>query len=168
MRRQPAPLTGQDVLVQLSTADEASFGAGVLPAVSWPGIDYSDSSWTREWETDFAVPAVRQVPPSGAGGANSSLLQSVQHNGSLYVDVYVTPAGVSPDPATPDHDASQVLLVRKPIARFLPKRKVREVKNLLASKKDEDVLAVPVEEVVKAQAQPIVSYCRSILARRPR
>ncbi|GAA6028148.1 hypothetical protein JCM8097_006882 [Rhodosporidiobolus ruineniae] len=91
------------------------------PGVTWEGLEWSNSGWERVWETEWDVP------------------ESVQHNGSFYLDVFVTRAGQSPVPSDPKYPADgEVLHVRKSLTRYLPERRVVIVKNLLSGSKDDD------------------------------
>lgn len=144
----PYWLDGQllDVRAQLSTAPDGNvdFADSSLPSVTWEGLEYGPkASWHRAWSTTWSVPP------------------SVQHNATLWLDAFVTPAGRSPDPLAPTFPGPRdVLHVRKPLTRFHPLRKVRATKNLLAGPKRtaEERAADEAEEEAEFKALPIVSY----------
>lgn len=55
--------------MKLSTAEDGQvdFKDQSLPSVTWEGIEYSNSGWSKEWDTEFDVPKVRhQVRAPGA------------------------------------------------------------------------------------------------------
>lgn len=90
----------------------------------------------------------------------------MQHNGTLYLDTYVTQAGKSPvrdDPTYPGD--GEVLHVRKLLTRYSAQRRVRAVKNLLTGKsagKEGEAAAEEEEEKEETEeerkARPIVSF----------
>ncbi|KAK4701167.1 hypothetical protein P7C70_g5067, partial [Phenoliferia sp. Uapishka_3] len=139
-----------DVFVKLSTDVDGvvDFQDTSLPSVEWKGVTYDNSKWSREWDTAFDVP------------------ESVQHNASLWADVFVTLAGVSPDPASESFGGEEVLHIRKILTRYMPKKKIREVKKLLGpgSKAGAGVTeTVPPPSVVEEaeapqEVMPIISY----------
>ncbi|SCV72252.1 BQ2448_4946 [Microbotryum intermedium] len=127
-----------DVIARLSTSSdgEASTDASVLPEVKWPGIPYASGWEAKVFETEFEVP------------------KSVQHNASLYLDVFVTRADAG-------MDAEERLHVRKLLTRYMPLRKVRQAKKLIGSSKPtEEELALEAIELEreKNEIKPIVSY----------
>ncbi|KAL8281049.1 hypothetical protein RQP46_006407 [Phenoliferia psychrophenolica] len=140
-----APGSILDVLVKLSTAEDGivDFSDTSLPSVEWKGVEYANTKWSREFDTIVDVP------------------ESVQHNASLWADIFVTLEGVSPDPASPAF-GEPALHVRKLLTRYMPKKKIREVKKLLgaASKEATPTPPVVVEETPEAPAEimPIISY----------
>ncbi|SGY20469.1 BQ5605_C016g08066 [Microbotryum silenes-dioicae] len=127
-----------DVIARLSTSldGEASPDGAVLPEVKWDGIPYAPGWETKVFEAEFEVP------------------KSVQHNASLYLDVFVTRADAGVD-------QEQRLHVRKLLTRYMPLRKVRHAKKLIGSSKPtEEELAIEAIEVEreKNEVKPIVSY----------
>lgn len=110
----------------------------------------------------------------------------MQHNASLWVDIFVTPTGHSPDPSSStytdetlhvrkselqalpslllrraDPSLSPSLLLPTVITRYYPYKKPRVVKNLLAGAKmtpeEEEAEAILVE-AEKKEVKPIISY----------
>lgn len=144
----PYWLDGQllDVHAQLSTSKHgnSTFTDSSLPSVTWEGLLFSPkANWHHSWSTEWTVPP------------------SVQHNATLWLDAFVTPAGRSPNPAAPTYPGKRdVLHVRKPLTRYHPLRKVRATKNLLAGPKltAEERAAEDAAEEAEFKALPIVSY----------
>ncbi|KAI5481900.1 Cleft lip and palate associated transmembrane protein [Pseudohyphozyma bogoriensis] len=133
-----------DVHVQLSTDPEGNvdFRDTSLPSVKWEGVEYANTKWSYDYDTVWKVPA------------------SVQNNGSIWADLFITPTGASPNPADATFDAKNTAHVRKLITRYMPKVKVRAVKKLLGGSKDEAEEEVEEEPVVPEtkEVMPIISY----------
>jgi len=55
----------------------------------------------------------------------------VQHNGSLWADVFLVKRGSSPDPSDPQYDPSSVHHIRKLLTYYLPRTKIRKEKSLI-------------------------------------
>ncbi|KAI0068689.1 cleft lip and palate transmembrane 1 [Artomyces pyxidatus] len=130
-----APLS---LYVHLSTARDgrvftSSAAESNLPHFIWHNITYGDWKETRTEELNVELP------------------QSVQHNGSLWADIFLTKDYASPDPASPQYDAASVHHVRKLLTRYLPRPKVRKEKKLLAAGDE-------AEEEVEEEQDVIVSY----------
>lgn len=79
----------------------------------------------------------------------------MQHNGSLWADIFLVRDGASPDPSSPKFDPKLVHHARKRkspksyhvwfiehsapgLTKYIPKTKVRKVKNLLKGAQDDD------------------------------
>ena len=77
--------------------------------------NYSD---TRSIDTSFTVP------------------KEVQHNGTLWGHFYVGLPGSNLDPKQPGFDTSKAYHFAYPLTQYLPKKKVANRKNLLASTED--------------------------------
>ncbi|KDQ64299.1 hypothetical protein JAAARDRAFT_118483 [Jaapia argillacea MUCL 33604] len=93
-----------------------------LPTFIWDNMTFGDWKETRTIDFDVNLP------------------EAVQHNGSLWADVFLVKQGASPDPSNPQFNPASVHHVRKLLTRYLPKLKARKEKNLLKSKDE------PVEE----------------------
>ncbi|KAL6305894.1 cleft lip and palate transmembrane 1 [Sparassis latifolia] len=93
---------------------------GGLPSFVWANITYGDwkESRTAEYEIDLPL--------------------TVQHNGSLWADVFLVRDGASPDPSSPKFDPSSVHHIRKLLTHYFPRAKVRKEKNLLKGAEDEN------------------------------
>ncbi|KAM0752364.1 cleft lip and palate transmembrane 1 [Meredithblackwellia eburnea MCA 4105] len=144
-----------DVLIKLTTSVDGlvDFNDHSLPEVEWKGLDYGpNSKWSQVYETEFHVPA------------------SVQKNGSLWADVFITLAGVSPNPNDKSYNENETLHLRKLLTRYYQKQKVREVKNLISGSKanstTENVPPPAAAQVAEDEAAekkdkeilPIISY----------
>ncbi|PCH41488.1 cleft lip and palate associated transmembrane protein [Wolfiporia cocos MD-104 SS10] len=105
-----------------------------LPHFVWKDITYGD--WNDARTVDFMV----DIPPS------------VQHNGSLWADVFLVRDNASPNPLKPSYDSRAVHHTRKLLTRYLSKAKTRKEKNLLGGQED------TVEEPEEPQADVIVSH----------
>ncbi|CAL1701068.1 unnamed protein product [Somion occarium] len=86
-----------------------------LPKFVWDNITFGDWKDSRTVDYDVKLPL------------------SVQHNGSMWADVFLVRDGASPDPNDANFDVNAVHHVRKLLTRYLPKLKVRKQKNLLKS-----------------------------------
>ncbi|VDC07280.1 unnamed protein product [Peniophora sp. CBMAI 1063] len=108
-----------------------------LPSFAWYNISYGN--WSDARLTDLEVP----IP------------QSVQHNASMWADIFLTMANLSPDPEDPKFDARGVFHRRKLLTRYMPKPKVRKEKKLLGihSKEEYDQ-----EEQEAEEEKVIASY----------
>ncbi|GJE84973.1 cleft lip and palate associated transmembrane protein [Phanerochaete sordida] len=91
-----------------------------LPHFVWNNITFGDWNDQRTVEYDVRIP------------------ETVQHNGSMWADVFLCRNGASPDPNSPKFDSDAVHHARKLLTRYLPKTKVRKVKSLLGSKGEEE------------------------------
>ncbi|KAK4053964.1 hypothetical protein OIO90_003801 [Microbotryomycetes sp. JL221] len=133
-----------DVLVKLSTANDGviNFQDTSLPSVSWKDVPLSKSSWQRDWDTIVRLP------------------QTVQNNGSLWADIFVSPAGTSPDPQSGSFE-SEHLHIRKLLTRHHVYRKPRLTKKLLSSAKqtpEEQAAEQAAIEAEKKAPKQIISY----------
>lgn len=79
--------------------------------------NYSD---TREVETDINIP------------------REVQQNGTLWAHFLVGLAGQQLDPFAKGYDVEKAYHVVHPLTQYLPKKKAKKLKNLLADEYDED------------------------------
>ncbi|KAI0314804.1 cleft lip and palate associated transmembrane protein [Amylostereum chailletii] len=104
-----------------------------LPHFVWHNITFGDWNEARQEELEVQIP------------------ESVQHNGSLWADIFVTKDDATIDPRNPDYKPNAVHHVRKLLTRYLPKPKVRKEKLLLGSKEQS-------EGDVEEEASPYL-YC---------
>ncbi|CAE6419510.1 hypothetical protein ACGC1H_001912 [Rhizoctonia solani] len=97
-----------------------------LPNFTWEGIEYGKWDEARDWDGLVNLP------------------QSVMNNGTLWAHVFLTRNGALPSdsPQRP----GDVHYSRKLLTRYMPRRKVRKEKSLLAGSKEEEVEEVEVEE----------------------
>jgi len=86
-----------------------------LPNFVWENITFGD------WDDSRVVQYDIRLPPA------------VQHNASMWADIFLTKDGANPDPQSPAHDPRSVHHIRKLLTRYYPKHKIRKVKNLLGS-----------------------------------
>lgn len=83
--------------------------------------NYSD---TREIDTTIKLP------------------KQVQHNGTLFAHFFVARTGYQLDPAAKDYNTADAVHFLRPLNQYLPKKKAKKLKNLLASSEEAE------EEVV--------------------
>ncbi|BGP24907.1 cleft lip and palate associated transmembrane protein [Rhodotorula toruloides] len=114
-----------------------------FPSVTWEGVELGAASkWSRVWETEWDVP------------------ESVQHNGSFFLDAFVTRAGHGVE----EDEEGEVLHVRKALTRYYPQKRVKIVKNLLSgepahtAEKDGEPVVEAEETEEERKARPIVSF----------
>lgn len=62
---------------------------------------------------------------------NIAMPQEVQHNGTLWAHFFVALTGNELDPASPEYDPAKAMHFIRPLNHYLPKKKVRKLKNLL-------------------------------------
>ncbi|EIN10835.1 cleft lip and palate associated transmembrane protein [Punctularia strigosozonata HHB-11173 SS5] len=91
-----------------------------LPSFVWENITFGNWSETRFAEYEVKLPQV------------------VQHNGSLWADVFLVKEAASPDPSSPNFEPSSVHHIRKLLTPYLPKMKVRKQKKLLGASDEVD------------------------------
>lgn len=94
----------------------SSGSALVLQEKNFTIGNYSD---TREVETTIKVP------------------KQVQNNGTLFAHFFVARTGHQLDPTAKDYDTADAVHFFRPLNQYLPKKKAKKLKNLLASS-DED------------------------------
>lgn len=150
----------------MSTAEDGKvdFKDRALPEVSWEGVEYTAKGFpSRSFDTIVDVPTVSHTSIHSDYVLILYLIpQSVQHNASLWADIFVTSSGQSPNPSSSTY-SPDTLHVRKLLTRYFPLRKTRPVKNLLAGKKqteeekETERLALEQYEKEKREA-PIISY----------
>ena len=75
---------------------------------------FGDWKEKREIHADFAVP------------------KEVQKNGTLFAHFYVGQTGSVLDPTAPNYDTSKAYHFFRPLTQYLPKKKVKKTRNLLA------------------------------------
>lgn len=177
----------QDVLVKISTDVEGvvDFKDTALPSVEWKGVEYANTKWSREWDTIIDVPEVSELRGLWERWARklmgSTLHESVgptqcvalgrdlcdprrrqpgpglagvrRRRGPSRAQGYVPPstsAGISTEPSSLSE-----------LTRYLPKKKVREVKKLLGGGTKETAAPEPtpaVEDDAPKEVMPIISY----------
>ncbi|EMD40853.1 hypothetical protein CERSUDRAFT_80502 [Gelatoporia subvermispora B] len=91
---------------------------GGLIHFSWSNITFGNWSDTRTVDFDVNLP------------------ESVQHNGSMWADVFLRREDASLDPSSPNFNPHGVRHVRKLLTRYMPKTKIRKVKKLIGSQED--------------------------------
>ena len=62
-----------------------------------------------------------------------ALPKAVQQNGTLWAHVYVGLSGETLDPLAPDYDRAKATHFSRPLNQYLPKKRMRKLKNLLDS-----------------------------------
>lgn len=77
--------------------------------------NYSD---TREIDTTIKLP------------------KQVQHNGTLFAHFFVARTGYQLDPAAKDYNTADAVHFLRPLNQYLPKKKAKKLKNLLASSEE--------------------------------
>ncbi|KAK4686060.1 hypothetical protein P7C73_g4075, partial [Tremellales sp. Uapishka_1] len=108
------------------------------PVVAWDGLTYG--SWKDQREVDLVL----DVPESVRAG-----------NGSWYMDiVLVKGGGIDLTGKQPN----EIAKYRKPLTRFLPKRKVRKEKKLIKSAGDEEEVEDVIDSDAPTTIQPIIAH----------
>ncbi|KAJ3559212.1 hypothetical protein NM688_g478 [Phlebia brevispora] len=106
-----------------------------LPHFVWDNITFGDWTESRVVEYDINLP------------------ESVQHNGSMWADIFLTRDGASPDPANPKFDWQSVHRFRKLLTPYIPKTKARKEHKLLTHDEAEEK-----EEEEEEEGDVIVSH----------
>ncbi|KAG8770389.1 hypothetical protein FRC12_004297 [Ceratobasidium sp. 428] len=91
------------------------------PVFTWEGIEYGKWEESREWDGIINTP------------------ESVMNNGTLWAYTFLVRNGASIDPRDKSFSLSDMHHSRKLLTRYMPRRKVRKVKSLLAGNKEEEV-----------------------------
>lgn len=78
------------------------------------------------WEENREVDTTFKVP------------KEVQNNGTLWAHFYVALAGHQIDPAAQDYSRTDAVHFVRPLNQYLPKKKVRKLKNLLGGEEGEE------------------------------
>ncbi|KAI0796854.1 cleft lip and palate associated transmembrane protein [Abortiporus biennis] len=99
-----------------------------LPHFAWKNITYGNYDEERVAEYDVNIPV------------------SVQHNGTLWADIFLTRDGTSPDPSDASFNPRNVHHIRKLLTHYLPKSKVQKEKNLLGSNEPQEFIEEPEPE----------------------
>jgi hypothetical protein len=121
-----APIWPSDTAVDISIY--------VTPSVVVPSFKSSDSvlvlqernftignySDTREIDTTIKVP------------------KQVQNNGTLFAHFFLARTGHQLDPAAKDYDTADAVHFLRPLNQYLPKKKAKKLKNLLAASEGEE------------------------------
>ncbi|KAJ1311790.1 hypothetical protein OPQ81_010255 [Rhizoctonia solani] len=108
-----------------------------LPHFTWEGIEYGKWDEARDWDGLVNVP------------------QSVMNNGTLWAHVFLTRNGASPFDGP--HRPGDVHYSRKLLTRYMPRRKVRKEKSLLAGGNKQEEVEV-IEEEEEPEDNSPVSY----------
>ncbi|KAG8877469.1 hypothetical protein FRB98_006681 [Tulasnella sp. 332] len=95
-----------------------------LPRFSWTGMRFGD--WADERTEDFMI----NVP------------NSVQHNASLWLHLFLTLDGTSPNRYTNTFDPERIHYHKKPLTRYYKKPKIVVEKHLIGGDKEEEEKAV--------------------------
>ncbi|KAJ7639355.1 cleft lip and palate associated transmembrane protein [Roridomyces roridus] len=91
-----------------------------LPSFVWDNITFGDWNEARVVEYDIKFP------------------ESVLNNGSLWADIFLTKNGANPNPQNEAFRPEDIHHVRKLLTPYIPRLKVRKVKNLLKSNATEE------------------------------
>ncbi|KAK9896162.1 cleft lip and palate transmembrane 1 [Cystobasidium minutum MCA 4210] len=123
-------VTGPDGRIDVAHPD--------FPHYTVSGLKLGDWKPEHEWNTEVVLP------------------KSVQNNGTLYLDTFLTKDGSPLSPREPGWSAENVYHYRKPLMQYQKLKRVRAVKSLLGGKDQEEES----EEEAKAkdQAMPIIAY----------
>ena len=81
-----------------------------------------------------------------------TLPKAVQANGTLWAHFYVALTGYSQDPTAMDYDIAKAFHFARPLTQYLPKKRVRKLKNLLEKGNETEEVAT------EPQGQQIASY----------
>lgn len=82
---------------------------GSLPHFVWDNITFGDWAESRTVEFDVKIPTVSSARYSVPAAVRKLLLfQSVQHNGSMFIDVFLVKDGASPNPSNAKFDTRSV------------------------------------------------------------
>ncbi|KAL7415602.1 cleft lip and palate associated transmembrane protein [Mrakia frigida] len=121
-----------------------------FPSFSWKGLTYGN------WDIDEVKDLELSIP------------ENVQHNASLWADIFLTNGRASPDPKDKTYDVSSVVHVRKLLTRYYPRKKIRKEVSLIGGPKnataeqeelDEEEKAMSKEELeIERKSTPIISY----------
>ncbi|KAF9780224.1 cleft lip and palate associated transmembrane protein [Thelephora terrestris] len=106
--------------VYLSTDPEGDvFGhKEPLPQFVWDDITFGD--WNEARVIDLDV----------------NFSEGVQHNGSMWADIFLVRDNATPNPHSADYNPLLVNHIRRSLTYYLPKGKIRKVKNLLGGKQE--------------------------------
>ncbi|KAG9073777.1 hypothetical protein FS749_014694, partial [Ceratobasidium sp. UAMH 11750] len=91
------------------------------PVFTWEGIEYGKWNESREWDGTIQTP------------------ESVMNNGTLWAHTFLVRNGASIDPRDKSFNPSDMHHSRKLLTRYMPRRKVRKVKSLLAGSQEEEI-----------------------------
>ncbi|KAF2810691.1 cleft lip and palate transmembrane 1 [Mytilinidion resinicola] len=102
------------------------------------GFKFGDYNEKREVNTEFPVP------------------KEVQNNGTLFAHFYVGQSGSVLDPTAPNYDNSKAYHFYRSLTQYLPKKKVKKTRNLLASANE-----TAEQDIEDAAPKTIASYYHS-------
>ena len=108
------------------------------PHATFTGLKLGDWKWKEAWDTEIQLP------------------RSVQNNGTLYLNTFLTRNGASVDSRKPGFLKEDVHYSRKPLMNYQRMRRERAVKNLITGSADEETETVA-EAMEKERAMPIIS-----------
>lgn len=75
-----------------------------------------------------------------------SVPKTVQDNSTLFGHIFVGKHGAQLDPSSPDYDVRQAYRMIRPLTQYLPRKKVKKMRNLLETKNETEALEVEAEE----------------------
>lgn len=79
--------------------------------------------------------------------ASFEVPRQVQNNGTLWAHIFVGQTGAVLDPANPEYDTHKAYRMIRPLTQYLPKRKIKKMRNLLESQdSDEEAAAAAAAE----------------------
>ncbi|KAI8078706.1 cleft lip and palate transmembrane protein 1-domain-containing protein [Halteromyces radiatus] len=81
------------------------------------------------------------------------ITKSLQHNGTLYAHIFVTPQGATINPKDPSFVANNVVYLRHTLTKFYPKKNIVKQKKLLGKDEKEEEMDVEVDEQMEDQQQ---------------
>lgn len=132
-----------------------------LPHHTFEPVRFGDWNFSQTWETSFKVPAVSLSLAilcfTESIRELNTCVQSVQNNGTLIAEMFLSVGGATIDPRDPSYDVTKVSHTRKLLSRYAPERRVKAVKNLLGShNRTED--EIKAEEAEASRPLQITSF----------
>lgn len=121
-----APIWPSDSAIDLSIY--------VTPSIVVPNFKSSDSVLVAQ-EKNFTIgnySDTREIDTT------IKLPKQVQQNGTLWAHFFLARTGYQLDPAAKDYNTADAVHFFRPLNQYLPKKKVKKLKNLLSAPGDED------------------------------
>ncbi|OJJ43823.1 hypothetical protein ASPZODRAFT_135848 [Penicilliopsis zonata CBS 506.65] len=142
-----------DMISPIWPADSAlDISVYVSPSIVVPGFKaYSEDALVLE-EKNFTVgnySDTREI------STTIQVPKEVQHNGTLWAHFYVALTGHQLDPRAADYSTDKAVHFFRPLNQYLPKKKVKKLKNLLSDDKE------PEEEEDNTPDVQVMSYYHS-------